>query len=228
LDSPGLFSLNIEQITSQVSAELMRQKPICFSDLSPFDGAGIYAILYKGRLKYYDFVAKSRGTIPIYVGKSVQCGRRKGIAKKISQPLFKRLCEHKRSIIQSANLDVADFAARYLVLDEPLIDLGETILIEKHRPIWNTCIDGFGNHNPGSGRLAGKRSAWDTIHPGRNWATGLAESKSVDEIKDRINTYRTALGQERVIYEKEQFKEISTGPIFSDGERSVAVDIGSL
>lgn len=49
----------------------------------------------------------------------------------------------------------------------------EAALIKLNRPLWNSCLDGFGNHDPGKGRYEQARSAWDVIHPGRNWADGL-------------------------------------------------------
>ncbi len=33
-----------------------------------------------------------------------------------------------------------------------------------------TYMDGFGNHDPGSGRYEQAKSDWDVIHPGRAWA----------------------------------------------------------
>src|SRR5690349_4428966 len=53
------------------------------------------------------------------------------------------------------------------------IPLGESILIQRFNPVWNQAVDGFGNHDPGSGRHKQKRSAWDAIHPGRAWASKL-------------------------------------------------------
>ncbi|MBA3946362.1 MAG: Eco29kI family restriction endonuclease, partial [Herpetosiphonaceae bacterium] len=54
--------------------------------------------------------------------------------------------------------------------------------------VWNVVADGFGNNDPGSGREKGRRSMWDTIHPGRRWATALPNNElSVDEIWEKIN-----------------------------------------
>lgn len=46
----------------------------------------------------------------------------------------------------------------------------EAALIKLHRPLWNSTIDGFGNHDPGSGRYEQAKSDWDVLHPGRQWA----------------------------------------------------------
>ncbi len=49
----------------------------------------------------------------------------------------------------------------------------EAELIRRHRPLWNTVVDGFGNHDPGAGRYNQARSEWDVLHPGRLWAERL-------------------------------------------------------
>jgi hypothetical protein len=85
-------------------------------------------------------------------------------------PLWKRIREHASSVSAATNLDVLDFSVRWLVVEGIWIPLGESALIRRHRPVWNTVVDGFGNHDPGKGRLAGELSRWDTLHPGRTWA----------------------------------------------------------
>ncbi|HEX40441.1 MAG TPA: Eco29kI family restriction endonuclease, partial [Phycisphaerales bacterium] len=52
--------------------------------------------------------------------------------------------------------------------------------IEMFAPLWNRCIDGFGNHAPGGGREKQQRPAWDVLHPGRSWAEKL-QPPSVNE-----------------------------------------------
>ena len=52
--------------------------------------------------------------------------------------------------------------------------------------VWNIVLEGFGNHDPGSGRYNQQRSAWDVIHPGRYWAEKLQEGKSKEEICRQI------------------------------------------
>ena len=46
----------------------------------------------------------------------------------------------------------------------------EAALIKLNRPLWNTAVDGFGNHTPGNGRFEQSKSDWDVIHQGRSWA----------------------------------------------------------
>ena len=63
--------------------------------------------------------------------------------------LHNRLKDHATSIKQAANLQLADFLCRYLVVDDIWLNLGERRAIQKYLPLWNTLIDGFGNHDPG-------------------------------------------------------------------------------
>jgi hypothetical protein len=115
--------------------------------------------------------------VPIYVGKAIPIGGRKGELQfdaTIGSALYKRLSEHAESIRQVNNLSLPDFKCRYLVVDDIWIPLGESLLIRQFRPLWNVAIDGFGNHDPGSGRHRQQKSPWDVLHPGRSWAERLA------------------------------------------------------
>lgn len=53
------------------------------------------------------------------------------------------------------------------------ITLAERFLIEHYKPVWNVCLEGFGDHDPGKGRRDSQRSWWDALHPGRSWAHKL-------------------------------------------------------
>jgi hypothetical protein len=136
-----------------------------------FNGAGIYAIYYFGTtFTPYERIAAKNGDgnfdWPIYVGKAVPVGARKGgfgLDVDPGRVLFKRLVEHSKSIEQAVNLDLCDFRCRYLVVEDIWIPLGESLLIEKFSPVWNRTIDGFGNHAPGSGRYKQQRSPWDVL-----------------------------------------------------------------
>ncbi|RRD71948.1 MULTISPECIES: Eco29kI family restriction endonuclease [unclassified Desulfovibrio] len=145
--------------------------------LEPFVGAGIYAIYYTGGFEAYrPLSAKNQANqfaAPIYVGKAVPPGARKGnfgVDSEPGQALYKRLREHAESIILAENLNIEDFFCRFLVVEDIWIPLGESLLIAKFSPVWNKLIDGFGNHDPGKGRYQQMRSKWDTLHPGREWA----------------------------------------------------------
>ena len=165
--------------------------------LESFNGAGIYAIYYTGGFEAYKPLAdKNRDgkfEAPIYVGKAVPPGARKGNFGLDAEPgpaLYKRLQEHAESVNTAENLRIEDFFCRFLVVDDIWIPLGESLLIAKFAPIWNKLIDGFGNHDPGKGRYQGMRSKWDTLHPGRIWAAKCAPRKeSQQQIITELKAY---------------------------------------
>ncbi|MDX9751098.1 MAG: Eco29kI family restriction endonuclease [Flavobacteriales bacterium] len=145
------------------------------AELTPFQGAGVYALYYHGTFAAYKGIrsVKDGREVPIYVGKAVPAGARKGDVGLDQNPgsvLYKRLKEHAESIRSTTNLRLEDFFCRHLVVDDIWIPLGEALVIARFSPLWNNLIDGFGNHDPGKGRYAGLRPRWDTLHPGRPWA----------------------------------------------------------
>lgn len=152
----------------------------------------IYAIYYTGGFSLYAKIARrnqnGKFDCPIYVGKAVPKGGRRGVlAANVGSVLHSRLSEHAGSITQAQNLELADFVCRYLVVDDIWIPLGESLLIQRFSPIWNSTLDGFGNHDPGGGRRKQQRSPWDVIHPGRPWAARLAENrKTKEEITEAV------------------------------------------
>lgn len=165
-----------------------------------FTGAGVYAIYYTGDYPLYKkIVAKNKQkkfSLPIYVGKAVPDGTRKGSAAKQYEgyALYRRLNEHASSISQAPNLKLTDFYCRYLPMEPVWIQLGESLLINMFSPLWNVVIDGFGNHDPGSGRYAQKRSAWDVLHAGRSWAKKLTgKHPDIDTISEMVTLYAQKL-----------------------------------
>lgn len=161
-------------------ADAMLERPVSPLPPSPFIGAGIYAIYYIGRFSLYKRIAQANRSDkfgqPIYVGKAVPAGARKGGFGLDAEPgkaLHARLCDHAKSVEEASNLNLSDFRCRFLVVDDIWIPLAESLLIERFFPLWNMQIDGFGNHNPGKGRYNQQKSQWDTIHPGRAWAERL-------------------------------------------------------
>lgn len=169
--------------------EALLESAVCPLDmLKPFWGAGLYALYYTGNFAPYAPIAeKNRGgkfLSPIYIGKAVSPGARKGnfgLDIDPGQALYKRLREHWESIKMAANLEIEDFYCRYLIVDDTWIPLGESLLIGKFSPIWNSLIDGFGNHDPGNGRYGGLRPKWDSLHPGRKWAAKCLQRNETRE-----------------------------------------------
>lgn len=69
-----------------------------------------------------------------------------------------------------------------LVGDEAnLISLVEAGLTRRYRPLWNSIVDGFGNHDPGKGRYNQAISEWDALHTGRSWVARLTGSRPARE-----------------------------------------------
>ena len=89
-----------------------------------------------------------------------------------------RLRQHANSISEVRNLKVDDFHFRALMVDDIWIPLGENMMIEEFKPIWNLVIDGFGNKDPGRRRATQYRSQWDVLHPGREFSKKLAKGDS--------------------------------------------------
>ncbi|HUA69163.1 MAG TPA: Eco29kI family restriction endonuclease [Candidatus Saccharimonadales bacterium] len=161
-----------------------------------FEGAGIYAIYYTGSFPAYKPIAdknkSNKFDCPIYVGKAVPAGARKGgfgLDAPAGKVLYQRLNEHAESIDQAQNLKLDDFHCRYLAVDDIWIPLGESLLIEMFSPLWNKVVDGFGNHDPGSGRYNQQISPWDILHPGRAWAAKLKPGRSKEEIIQVVSVH---------------------------------------
>ena len=164
-----------ESVTDAMLAQPVKPLPP-----QPFIGAGIYAIYYTGQFPLYQKIASCNdGGLfqqPIYVGKAVPAGARKGglgLDAEPGQTLYNRLCDHAKSMAEANNLESSSFFCRFLAVDDIWIPLAESLLIERFSPLWNMVLDGFGNHDPGKGRYNQQKSPWDTIHPGRTWADRL-------------------------------------------------------
>jgi|SRR3990170_829279 len=164
----------------------------------PFPGTGVYGLYYAGEFELYSKIAalnKQKCVQPIYVGKAVPVGWRTArTAGTEDATLSQRLREHAKSISQSSNLKIDDFRCRFTILkdaESTMITIVEAELIRKYKPLWNTIVDGFGNHDPGSGRYNQAKSEWDVLHPGRPWAERLTgESPRLEDIKAKIKQYR--------------------------------------
>lgn len=165
-------------------ADAMLAMPIAPLPLGErFVGAGVYAVYYVGDFPAYAPIAErnrdGRFEAPIYVGKAIPAGARRGggLGTTTGPVLFRRLNEHAQSINQVVNLDLEDFFCRYLVVDDIWIPLGESLLIERFAPVWNSVVEGFGNHDPGRGRYNSQKPLWDVVHPGRPWAERLLDNR---------------------------------------------------
>lgn len=190
--------LDLRNLGDSIARAMGESEPAPLGSLPKFNGAGIYALYYAGdHAAYAPLVEANRAATdphPIYVGKASPKGGRKGLASpEVGTSLRSRLSQHARSVSEAVNLELDDFSARWLVLEDVWVSLGETVLIRRHSPVWNAVVDGFGNHAPGSGRSAGLRPRWDVLHPGRSWAAELASSsESQDQVIQDVHEYLAA------------------------------------
>lgn len=181
--------LTFDNLMAGTVLQFERQEQKLLHSLSGIEGSGVYALYYKGKMTEYKPIA---GTCrPIYVGKAVPPGARKGGAKpNFDYPaLQKRLNEHVLSIEHAKNLDIEHFSCRVLPVVLNFIVFSEQALIQQYKPVWNSCLDGFGKHNPGKKRKTGSRSWWDTLHPGRPWTKGETADKTPQEASRKVKDF---------------------------------------
>ena len=148
-----------------------------------FLGTGVYALYYTSDnplYTRYKELNRLSYDFPIYVGKAVPEGWRQSRISDSestqSNELYRRLREHSRSISAGDGIDLSDFSCRFVIFEREgsdMIGSIEAALIKLNQPLWNSCVDGFGNHDPGKGRYEQARSDWDVIHTGRVWADRL-------------------------------------------------------
>jgi len=193
-------SAKFRSVVNEALAFFEATPEMIFPPAKKFNGVGVYGIYYRGKFTEYAPISKinaSLGKLPIYVGKAVPEGWRQ--SRKIAVgdiSLLRRLNEHSRSISQAKNLQLSDFTTRFMVLNGVESDLISTVeagLIRKYHPLWNSVIDGFGNHDPGKGRYEQAISEWDILHPGRDWTKNLHNTASsipviTQKIKDALRS----------------------------------------
>jgi len=198
VDDPSPYNpLDKQNLGVSVAQAMLARQVVRLGMIQQFQGAGMYAIYYVGEFAPYHLVAEGnredRFEVPIYVGKAVPPGSRKGgfgLGDNPGPALYKRLKEHADSIRAAENLDIDDFFCRFLVVEDIWIPLGESLLITRYAPLWNTSIDGYGNHDPGKGRYEQLRSRWDVFHPGRAWALKCQErDETAEQIASEVEAY---------------------------------------
>ena len=196
--SPQLESLIVQAVECFCKTPLKELPPNC-----EFQGAGVYALYYTGKFQPYASISQANlacsGSLPIYVGKAVPRGWRQSrlVSLGDTAELSGRLREHARSIEQVRSLKLSAFQCRFMVMRGASVDLISTVenaLIRKFTPLWNSLVDGFGNHDPGSGRYEQARSEWDVIHPGRIWAEHLkGQRPNAKVVLAKIAAYNSRL-----------------------------------
>lgn len=198
--SAHLFHHPDYQSVVDIAVATFKATPTLSLPPARFEGAGVYAIYYTGDADPYAALGQRTRedfSTPIYVGKAIPAGGRRGVSVSvIGSPLSSRIRQHARSIAIAENLVLADFLCRVLIFQPNHVDLivpVEGALINEFRPVWNAVVDGFGNHDPGSGRYDQRISGWDALHPGRGWVSRLTGGMpNVDLLKESVRAYLTA------------------------------------
>ena len=188
-----LSKLNLAR---SIEGEVLSRQLQPLKSLGSFSGAGIYLLYYAGDLAMYEPLRDSLATEnprPIYVGKAIPEGGRIGgltNSETKTTALASRLRAHSRSISKAVNLSLDDFLARFLVVDDVWIPLGENMLIDTYRPVWNRVVSGFGNNPLGAGRIRQRVSLWDILHPGRvAEVDASAQVTNQAELEQRVINY---------------------------------------
>lgn len=172
-----------------VSLALVAQTRHSLSNVSPFYGSGVYAIYYNGDFDPYKPLSKSE--TPIYVGQAAPSISNAKTPTEQGDKLSSRLIEHFKNISKATStLSIADFEFRALVVQSGWETAAEDYLIHLFHPIWNNetqLVFGVGKHGDSATTRSNKRSPWDTIHPGRVWAShSIQDAKTVDRITSEL------------------------------------------
>lgn len=183
-----------------VSLALLAQPLVRLADIQSSYGSGVYAIYYTGDHPLYAGI--SRSETPIYVGKADPANDDASTTREQGARLTARLLEHAGTIATAAEsadrlrpglhaLRLEDFQSRRLVCATNAQLVAEKHLIRTFWPVWNVetkACWGMSKHGDAAKTRANKRSPWDVVHPGRQWALDerLVNSLEPDEIAARI------------------------------------------
>jgi hypothetical protein len=177
-----------------VALTLVAQKRHPLAAIPDFYGAGVYAIYYTGKFAPYEQL--SSADHPIYIGKADPDEHSAKNALGQGTKLSVRLAEHAKSIRKAVStIDLNDFECRFLIVQSGFQKSAESYLIEFFKPIWNSeqkiCF-GLGKHGDSSETRGNKRSPWDTMHPGREWAASSGQDqKPREQIFQQISEHFT-------------------------------------
>ena len=183
-----------------VSLALLAQPLVRLADIRPSYGSGVYAIYYTGDHPLYAGIARSE--TPIYVGKADPVNDDASTTREQGAKLTARLLEHAGTIATAAGyadqlpeglhpIRLEDFLSRRLVCATNAQLVAEKHLIRTFWPVWNAetkACWGMSKHGDAASTRANKRSPWDVVHPGRQWALDerLVNSIEPNEIAERI------------------------------------------
>ncbi len=194
LQPPHVLDPSDPLVVGRLIAETLLQQPrVPLANVVPFYGSGVYALYYHGT---FDSYLPASGTdTPLYVVKAKPRTPTAAEPAEQGDRLSRRLGDHKRSINRAQNLVVEDFDCRYLVVKSAWQNTAEEYLIHRFCPVWNDQTDicyGFGKHGDDPATRSNTRSPWDTLHPGRPWATREGNrpcSLTTEQIKAKITEH---------------------------------------
>ena len=132
---------------------------------------------------------------PIYVGMAIYGAPEHHDPSLMGTSLSGRLEEHKKNIERaSETLDIADFRLPRPCSAKRLGGSSGDLPDTDVPPLWNKevrILQGFGKHGDSVTTRANKRSPWDTLHEGRNWASGEGQKdkKSLEQIRNEIKAH---------------------------------------
>jgi hypothetical protein len=172
-----------------VALALIAQGRRPLAGVGRFYGSGVYAIYYVGDVDLYRPISGTE--TPIYVGKADPDGQPKSVVEQGTK-LADRLNEHTKNIDKVEGIEIKDFEYRALAVQSGYQAAAESHLIKLFRPVWNNetkILFGIGKHGDASSTRANNRSPWDTVHPGRAWAAGNREGKSIEAIKADVERH---------------------------------------
>jgi len=196
-DEHTFYSPTFESVVQEIIEFLEQTEAYTLPLPDRFNGPGVYLLYYHGGFEPYKPISDANKpglSEPIYAGKAVPTGRRQGRSRSSSSAeLYKRINEHRRSIDKVENLEPDDFSCQFVILEDEMSDTIVTVesaLVRKYHPVWNSVVDGFGNHDPGSGRYDQRPSEWDTLHPGRSWVEKLTgEPRERENVVGKIQAH---------------------------------------
>jgi len=172
-----------------------QRQPLAEIKSHRFYGSGVYAIYYTGR--FPDYAPLSGTETPIYVGQAAPAINNARTASEQGDRLSRRLDDHRSNIARATStLDIADFEYRALVVQSGWETAAEDYLIHLFQPVWNNqtnVLFGIGKHGDSAGTRANRRSPWDTMHPGRSWASDerLIDAKTLGQIREDLADHFT-------------------------------------
>jgi Eco29kI restriction endonuclease len=185
-----LFDPTDPRAVAEVLANILEERDLVpLGDIRRFWGSGVYAIYYEGgHSAYRDCVAAG---VPLYVGKADPADENAATVREQGDRLYRRLRDHRRSIAAVEEfsttmrltggiepLALAAFKCRYFVVTSAYAAAVEAALIHHYGPVWNDVCPGFGKHGDSHKTRVNTRSDWDTLHPGRTWATKPGNKKN--------------------------------------------------